>query len=410
MHRTASTILAAALLALGARTVPAQPLPTNVDHYLCYKASAVKGSAEFVPVDKALRDQFAPTTNFTLKKVVTLCNPADKNGEGIVHPEDHLVGYRIKAVKGTPRFVKRTHVTLDQFGSRTVQVLRPDSLLVPSSKALGSNGAPPYGTPGVRHYACYRARVTAFAPPPVPVVGDQFRTVPYALKKVTKLCAPVDKAGEDPGAPADPGHLVCYKVRGPKFPRTAVSTDNQIRAERLQVTRPAELCVPALKDPQATTTTTTTTSTTIPLPCGDPQAPPAPLCWGTCPPETPICAVTPTGCQCVSGTTPCGSASFPACDGVCGPDEACVVSPTLGCTCQFQGLPCAVAYAFTGACGGICPDPGDECVGPIFTPDGDGCVCVPPGSTCHLTCDPGGGNCPPGETCQGVIPGLCLCQ
>src|SRR5262249_46480228 len=109
-------------------------------------------------------------------------------------------------------------------------------------------------------------------------------------------------------------------------------------------------------------------------------------------------------------STPCGSATFPQCDGACGPGESCTVSPTLGCTCQFQGIPCAAAYALTGTCGGVCPQD-YACVGPFFTPDGDGCLCVPIGSTCHLTCDSTGGNCRPEQTCRPYLPGgPCLCQ
>jgi hypothetical protein len=47
---------------------------------------------------------------------------------------------------------------------------------------------------------------------------------------------------------------------------------------------------------------------------------------------------------------------------------------------------------------------------PVSTPDGDGCICVPAGSTCHQTpaC---GGTCPAGQSClQSGIPGLCLCS
>src|SRR6185436_18855561 len=78
----------------------------------------------------------------------------------------------------------------------------------------------------------------------------------------------------------------------------------------------------------STTGPTTTSTSTLPPPCGDPTAPPAPLCWGECPASTPICAATVNGCECVAGSTPCASASFPQCDGACGAGEACVVSPT----------------------------------------------------------------------------------
>jgi hypothetical protein len=82
--------------------------------------------------------------------------------------------------------------------------------------------------------------------------------------------------------------------------------------------------------PTTTTTSTTTststsvTSTTAP-PCGDDGLAPYPICWGSCPAATPICAAGALGCECVAGTTPCGSASFPECDGACAAGEACQI-------------------------------------------------------------------------------------
>jgi hypothetical protein len=406
----------------------ADPALGQVDRYLCYSTSPSTGSSPFAPIQKSLQDAFPPITTYTLKKVAALCNPADVAGAGRLRPNDHEVGYGIRAIKGSPRFARRTVTALDQYGAHLLQIQRPDGLLVPSSKVLGSGGAPPYGVPNIRHYKCYRARQADFVPPPTPGVVDQFRSAVYELRKPVKLCTPVDKNGEDPQAPNDPTHLICYRVRGPKIARTPVSIDNQIRAETLDVVRARELCVPAAIAGSSTTTSsmassstsiviTTTTSgpsTTAPppLPCGDPMSPPSPLCWGECPAVDPICAATVNGCECVAGSTPCGSATFPACDGACGAGEACVVSPTLGCTCQFQGIPCAAAYALTNTCGGVCPQD-YTCVGPFFTPDGNGCACVPIGSTCHLTCgaDPGAGNCPPGQTCSSFLPGgPCFCQ
>lgn len=405
----------------------AAPSRAQVDRYLCYSATS---AAPFPPDTRTLTDALAPATTFALRRVVGLCNPAD-TGTGMLHPNDHEVAYRVRAAKGSPPFGKRTATVLDELGAHALQVQRPDSLLVPSSKVLGSGGAPPFaGT--IRHYTCYRARQSGFVPPGAGVgVGDQFRNATYQIRRPVKLCMPADKNGEDPSAPADPGVLVCYRLRGPKFSRTAVSTNNQIRPESLDVLRARELCVPGAIAGGTTSTSSTsssstfievttstsgpsTTSTTFPppLPCGDPMSPPQPLCWGTCDnAATPICAQTVNGCECVAGSTPCGGSSFPQCDGACGPGEACRISLTGGCSCQFQGIPCAYAYALTNSCGGVCPD-GDTCVGPFFTPDGNGCACVPIGSTCHLTCgaDPEGGNCPPPRTCGQVIPDLCLCH
>src|SRR4029453_11455814 len=45
---------------------------------------------------------------------------------------------------------------------------------------------------------------------------DEFRTQTLTLTKITKLCTPVNKNGEDPTAPQHAGHLVCYKAKLPK--------------------------------------------------------------------------------------------------------------------------------------------------------------------------------------------------
>ncbi len=423
MLRTSFGLVSGVVAVLTAAPVAAQ---VAVDSYVCYGVRLASRATPFVPVQKSLLDAFPPTRTYWLKKVTTLCNPASVNFGPRQHPTEHEVGYRLRAVAGSPRFARRTLTAIDQFGTHTMQVRRPESLLVPSSKLLGTSGAPPLGTPNIRHYECYRVRAESVEPPAGAYVADQFRDDVYESRKVTKLCTPVDKNGEDPQAPNDPTHLVCYQVRAPGVGPTA-STNNQIRPETLVVQRPRELCVPALVVAPGPTTTsststsfviststtgpTTTSTSTLPPPCGDPTAPPAPLCWGECPASTPLCAATVNGCECVAGSTPCGSATFPQCDGACGAGEACVVSPTLGCTCQFQGIPCAAAYALTGTCGGVCPQD-YTCAGPFFTPDGDGCACVPNGSTCHLTCgnDPGAGNCPPGQSCGQPFPGACFCQ
>jgi hypothetical protein len=392
---------------------------------MCYRVRPTEGSAPFTPAQKSLQDAFPPARTYTLRKVAGLCNPASVAGGTVTDFLDHEVAYKLRPLKGSPPFERRTVQATDALGAHALEIRRPDALLVPSSKVLGSGGAPPYGPPNVRHYLCYRARQDGFVPPPATTVLDQFRFTSYELRKPTKLCTPVDKNDEDPSAPFDPTHLVCYRVHGPKLARTPVSTNNQIRPETLDAVRPSELCLPAQVAPSGSTTTTSstfipittstvgpsTTSTTFPVrPCGDPQSPPQPLCWGECPGATPICAATANGCECVPGSTQCGDASYPTCDGACGAGEACVVSLTLGCTCHFEGIPCSLAYALTGTCGGVCGE-GYTCVGPFFTSDGNGCACVPIGSTCHLTCgaDPGAGNCPPGQTCGSFIPGLCFC-
>ena len=54
----------------------------------------------------------------TVVKPKLLCNPVDKNGEGILNPDGHLVCYRVKNAGGEPRFEGVTVENIeDQFSS-----------------------------------------------------------------------------------------------------------------------------------------------------------------------------------------------------------------------------------------------------------------------------------------------------
>jgi hypothetical protein len=164
--------------------------------------------------------------------------------------------------------------------------------------------------------------------------------------------------------------------------------------------------VPATCPPvTSTTTTTTSTSTSVTTSTFPPCGAPDPICWGTCPEATPICASGPSGCECVPGATPCGSASFPECDGACPEDRPCVASSNLECTCDaVSAFPCELS-GFP-VCGGDCVA-GEACIS-VSTPDGSGCVCQPIGSTCLEGSPVCNGTCPAGQTCFSIA-GICLC-
>jgi hypothetical protein len=240
------------------RVAPEFVVPSNIDHYLCYSARLAQGQPRFQSQSHQLEDQFdgAPRP-FDLKSIVSICNPAVKNGSALPDPNTHQEAYRIRAPMGSPRFVKSNHETVDQFALRHLTVTAPDSLLVPSNKVPGNLGAPPYSATDVDHYKCYKAKPALgeprFAPPSPPSVTDQFFTGGQAVevKRVTKLCNPVSRDSSVVNHPES--HLVCYKVKlpqgTPRFIPQTVSTNNQIRADVLIASRVAELCLPALKDP-----------------------------------------------------------------------------------------------------------------------------------------------------------------
>jgi plastocyanin len=119
-----------------------------VDHYKCYK---VKLNSDFVPLQVRLFDpNFDSEKLFDVKKPKLLCNPVEKqvvNADGTVeitpiqNPENHLMCYDIKKVKGELKFEKRNVFTNNQFGPEQLDVKKEKQLCVPSTKTLSE--APP---------------------------------------------------------------------------------------------------------------------------------------------------------------------------------------------------------------------------------------------------------------------------
>jgi hypothetical protein len=228
-----------------------------LDHFLCYKTRTTKGTPKFEPISGvSLADQFEDKV-FDVKKPVTLCTPASKDGEGIIDPDTHLKGYQIKKFKGEPRHERQTNIkVVNQFGELFVDTIRPDRLLVPTAKDLDEMPPPPYPEAhNVDHYKCYNVKVTRGAPKfPKGIqvfIEDQFEQPKlYDVKKPTRLCIPVDKNGE--GIKDRDAHLMCYKVKPakgePKYtPVIGIFTNNQFGSEQLDTKKEEELCVPSEK-------------------------------------------------------------------------------------------------------------------------------------------------------------------
>ena len=224
---------------------------TVLDHFQCYEVKP----AFFSQVTVTVQDQFGTLTE-TLRYPHRLCAPANKNDEGIQDPTDHLAGYATKAVSG---FTKRTGQTLvDQFGTQLLDVVRPDVLMVPTSKD-GVQQQPP-----LDHFQCYKVKRSKGGPKfakRTVTVSDQFESLTLTLVKPILLCAPASKNNEDPTAPSHPDHLTCYKTQDGRFPQSTHTITNQFGLDEVTLIHRRELCVPSLKNP-ATTTTSSTTSTT----------------------------------------------------------------------------------------------------------------------------------------------------
>jgi hypothetical protein len=228
---------------------------TLPDHYQCYEIKPAAYTARTVQT----LDQFG-SLSLALRYPHRLCAAANKNGEGIQDATEHLTGY---PAKSPAPFTKVTNQTVvDQFGTLKLDVVKPDMLMVPTSK----DGVP-IAAPPADHFACYKVRRTRGAAKflkRTASVADQFGSVSETLLKPVRLCAPASKNGEDPTAPSHPGHLLCYKTKS-AVPFGTIEKDisNQFGDDKVRLIHRRELCVPALKNPPPTTTTTapTTTST-----------------------------------------------------------------------------------------------------------------------------------------------------
>ncbi|MEL7114050.1 MAG: hypothetical protein AAGP08_00420 [Pseudomonadota bacterium] len=122
---------------LGAATVLSATLALSAqaqgfgEHYACYRIDPHGG---FDPRTVELKDQFAGYKAEVIRPV-SLCNPVDKNGEGIREPEVHLVCYEIRAEAVTDVRPTVDVNTSNQFTEQSMTaVVPPVTLCVPTKK------------------------------------------------------------------------------------------------------------------------------------------------------------------------------------------------------------------------------------------------------------------------------------
>jgi len=104
----------------------------GLDHYLCYAVRA--NPRDFDPVAVSLADDFQ-TSERTLKRPVELCNPVDKNGEGILDPDAQLICYDTRPIRGRPagRGLNLDVLVSNQFGDEQPFTLKKSrTVCVPS--------------------------------------------------------------------------------------------------------------------------------------------------------------------------------------------------------------------------------------------------------------------------------------
>ena len=114
------------------------PGPIDGDHYRCWEASDPSGSSLGIGVD--LVDQFQGFATSVMDPY-RLCNPVDKNGEGIQDEDSHLVCYTLQpqgSQLGIPIPVQNQFFSL-----ANIDVNEPFALCAPSVKTVPEPSVPP---------------------------------------------------------------------------------------------------------------------------------------------------------------------------------------------------------------------------------------------------------------------------
>jgi len=321
-------------------TLPPQPL----DHYRLYPALGLDGPLVHI------EDQFHPGSvgeDVDLGRAEFFLVPADKNGEGIINPADHLTCYDIP--EGSFSAMVTVSNQFDDLGPQYLEVYNPDALCVPTEK----NPMPP-GQPLMRdHYKCYGA-----AGSPVfrsVTLMDQFQDAYVMVLHPILFCNPADKNGE--GIVNQIDHLTCYATDPPGLIPPMVTIRNQFhqQGEYLELGPSLALCVPGKKigwTPVTTTTTTQETTTTAIV-------------------DTTTTTTTSTPTTTLLPPPPCEQSLPPACDGACPPGTECVQAGPL-CVCELSIAVCGDGQFGPPLCWGSCPPEA-----PICRDMGGMCVCTP---------------------------------
>jgi hypothetical protein len=235
----AAGALGVVLLTQGAATGQEPTAPAGLDHFKCYTGSQVGFKQRTVK----FKDQFGSGATRVIRQG-TLCNPVSKNGGRVLHRTAHLNCYltRDVNVKFTPL---KADVT-NQFGTTTVEVVRPEGLCVPSLKSK-TRAAPPT-TPNpekaVDHFRCYV--VTPVDVSKSVKLKDQFGATATRTLRLVELCTPVSKNGGQVRRPK--AHLVCYSIKDANaFASRNVRVRNQFGLATVQAVRPSTLCLPSFK-------------------------------------------------------------------------------------------------------------------------------------------------------------------
>ena len=193
-----------------------------------------------------------------------LCFPLTSDAGRTASPTQFLLGY---VVRTSARSVPSRQV-VTQFGTVTLDVKRPDLLLVPTAMSLSGPPAP-LVAPLLDNFQCYDVQPSRGTPRFAPIrgveVADALETRVVDLLEPTRLCAPANVDGEDVDAPGRSARLLCYRTQSSaSFGEVEIFTHSRFGADDGTLIHRRELCVPSLVATVPSTTTTTSTTTTQP--------------------------------------------------------------------------------------------------------------------------------------------------
>lgn len=220
-----------------------------VGHFACYQTTFTTTKSRTV----FLMNQFAQDRDVLTVQVLQakqLCTPADKNKEGMLNPKAHLTCFQVRLTAGV--HVAHTVQVDNQFGTVKLGLSdRPDSLCLPSAKAISGQGQPGNVPTTLGHYACYPVREVGDFKDGVKVsVRDQFGTFTGLVRKPMSLCLPTRKSlgqGKSFTQTLRPDvHLLCYLLETKAKSKTSI-VRNQFGVQTAKAALRTRLCVPSSK-------------------------------------------------------------------------------------------------------------------------------------------------------------------
>jgi hypothetical protein len=164
---------------------PPGPLnPATLDHLACHRVRGARFRLEGVQVVDQL-DAYG----VDIKKPFRLCSPADKNNEGILEPDRHLLCYKVRTQPRRPGLTGPIWAE-SQFGGLVMELTRTREFCVPASLVLST----PTPTPTLSPSATPTLTPTATSSPtptatetgtPTPTVTPTATPTPTVTPTVT---------------------------------------------------------------------------------------------------------------------------------------------------------------------------------------------------------------------------------